>query len=651
MATKTATNKAETFGFQAEVKQVLKLVVNSLYSNKEIFIRELISNASDAADKLRFNALSEPTLLEQDPELKIWLSFDKDKRTLTIRDNGIGMTRDDLVSHLGTIAKSGTKEFISSLTGDQSKDSNLIGQFGVGFYSAFIVADKVTVTSRKAGEAKNSATRWTSAGDGEYQLENVTQAARGTEIILHLKKAEDEFLNDWKLRNLVTTYSDHITLPVMMLQEVAEEMEMDAGDENADKDKQAKKTEKKAPEWQTVNRATALWTQAKSEIKPEQYNELYKHISHDFADPLGYSHNKVEGKLEYTSIIYVPAKAPFDLWNAGKAHGLKLYVKRVFIMDDAEQFLPNYLRFVRGIIDTNDLPLNVSREILQSSRTIDNMKTAIVKRVLSMLEKLAKDNQEKYQTFWNEFGSVMKEAPAEDFANKERVAKLLRFASTKDNSDVQNISLEDYVSRMQEKQDKIYYVAAETFNAAKNSPHLEIFRKKGIEVLLLSDRVDEWLMSHLTEFDAKKFQSVARGSLEMEDTKEKTAADKKLDGDFASMLEQIKKDLGDKVKDVRLTKRLTDSPSCIIADDNDMTKQMERIMRSAGQTIPTAKPILELNPEHLMIQRLQTEQDDDKFKSWANILLDQAILSEGGQLDDPANFVKCFNKLLLELAG
>ncbi len=633
----------ETLGFQAEVKQLLHIMINSLYSNKEIFLRELISNASDAAEKLRFEALANNKLYENDPDIKIWIDFNKDKRTLTISDNGIGMTRDELIKNLGTIAKSGTREFLNTLTGDKPHDSQLIGQFGVGFYSSFIVADKVEVISRKAGMPAESGTCWTSEGKGEYEVETVKKSKRGTEITLHLKPEEDEFLNSWHLRHVITKYSDHITLPVIMKKEKPAEESQDKKDDRIIE----------IPEEEVVNKATALWTLPKQDITDEQYKELYKHIAHDFEDPLTWSLNKVEGKLEYTSLLYLPKRAPFDLWYAGRPKGLKLYVQRVFIMDNAEQFLPNYLRFVRGIIDSKDLPLNISREILQGNKVIDSIRSAVIKRVLGMLEQLAKNESDKYQTFWKEFGQVLKEGPAEDFANKEQIAKLLRFSSTYTDSATQNVSLEDYISRLKDKQDKIYYVAADTFNAAKNSPHLEIFREKGIEVLLLSDKVDEWLMAHLTEFDGKSLQSVAKGNLDLPDgfnNEVQPELDKQASGEFKDTLEKIKKLLTDNIKDVRLTKRLINSPACIVADEHDMTPQMERIMRAAGQNVPTVKPILELNPEHVMVKRLHQEQDEARFNDWAWILFEQAVLAEGGQLADPAAFVKRFNSLLMELA-
>ncbi len=622
-----ASVKKETFGFQAEVKQLLHLMIHSLYSNKEIFLRELISNASDAADKLRFEALRDPMLLVDDPDLKVWVSLDKEAKTITIRDNGIGMSRDEVIQNLGTIAKSGTREFLSTLTGDKAKDAQLIGQFGVGFYSSFIVADKVVVTTRKAGLSASEGVCWSSAGEGDYEIEAVSKESRGTEIVLHLKADEEEFLNDWRLKHIIMKYSDHLTLPVLV-----------KNDKNED---------------EVVNRATALWTLSKNEITDEQYKELYKHVSHDFQDPLIWTHNKVEGKLEYITLLYIPMHAPFDLWHVGKTRGLKLYVRRVFIMDDAEQFLPHYLRFVRGIIDSNDLPLNISREILQSHRVIDTIKTAVVKRVLGMLEQLATDDKPKYQTFWKEFGQVLKEGPAEDFANKEQIAKLLRFATTQSGDAEQTVSLEDYVARMPAGQTKIFYVTADTFNAASHSPHLEIFRKKGIEVLLLTDRVDEWLMTHLTEFQGKTLQSVTRGGLDLGELADKTAEEhhKQAETDFEETVKKVKELLEASVKDVRLSQRLTDSPACIVIDEQDLSSQMERLLRASGQQVPTQKPILELNPDHSMVKYLKAEQDNTRFEDWARLLLDQAILAEGGQLADPASFVQRFNKILLELTN
>lgn len=637
----SVTREKQTLSFQAETKQLLHLMVHSLYSNKEIFLRELISNASDASDKLRFVALSKPDLYEGDTELKVWIDFDAEKGTLMIRDNGIGMTQDEVIQNLGTIARSGTAEFVKTLTGDKSKDSKLIGQFGVGFYSSFIVADKVTVRTRKAGAPVDQAVRWTSNGEGEFDVEMITKTQRGTEIELHIKEEDKDLLNAWHLRHIISKYSDHITLPVLMKKINT----VDKNDENP-------ATTSETDEYEVVNRATALWTLPKQEISDEQYNELYKHIAHDFEDALAWSHNKVEGKLEYTSLLYLPARAPFDLWSANKQRGLKLYVQRVFIMDDSEQFLPNYLRFIRGVVDSNDLPLNISREILQSNRVVDSMRNAITKRVLGMMEELAQNDPAKYQKFWSQFGQVMKEGPAEDFANREQIAKLLRFATTHTEIAEQNVTLDDYISRMPEGQEHIYYMAAESFNAAKNSPHLEVFRKKGIEVLLLSDRIDEWLMAHLTEYNGKKFQSVAKGNLALGtlDDKEEIESQEKVATELKPFLEHIKNVLGDKVKDVRLTRRLTTSPACIVAGEHDMTPQMERIMRAAGQQVPHNKPIFELNPEHVLVKKLESETDDVRFEDWTLILFDQALLAEGGQLEDPATFVQRFNKLLLELA-
>ncbi len=641
----TATQK-ETLGFQTEVKHLLHLMIHSLYSNKEIFLRELISNASDAADKLRFEALSNDGLYEGDSELKIRIEFDEAKRTVSIIDNGIGMSRAEVQEHIGTIAKSGTKQFFEALTGEQAKDSELIGQFGVGFYSAFIVADKVTLTTRKAGSAE--ATRWESAGEGDYTIEAVEKSTRGTEITLHLKEGESEFLDGWKLRSIVRKFSDHISLPIVMDKEVQSEFGDDE-DENA---------EKAAPEIveETINSAAALWIKARHEISDDDYSQFYKHVSHDFQDPITHVHSKVEGSNEYTLLLYVPSRAPFDLWDKDAKHGVKLYVKKVFIMDDAEQLMPRYLRFIRGIIDSNSLPLNVSREILQQSKQLNTIKSGAVKKVLGMLESLAKDEPEKYATFWTQFGSVLKEAPIEDSSNKDRVSKLFRFASTHNDSDTQNVSLDDYVSRMKEGQDKIYYVTAESFAAAKNSPHLEIFRKKGIEVLLLSDRIDEWLVSHLDEFDGKHIQSVAKGDLDLgeEESEETKAAHEATTQDFESVLAQITTVLNDKVSDVRLSHRLTESPACLVADVYGMSLHMERMMKDAGQMLGgmglgNKKPIFEINPDHALVQRLKVEQDDSRFADLTQILFDQAILSEGGKLDDPAAFVHKLNGLLENL--
>ncbi len=630
----------ETLGFQTEVKQLLHLMIHSLYSNKEIFLRELVSNASDACDKLRFEALNNPALYGDDAELKIRLSFDKAARTLTISDNGIGLSREEAVEHLGTIAKSGTREFFSALTGDQAKDAHLIGQFGVGFYSSFIVADKVTVISRRAGLEASQAVQWESAGEGDFSIEMVEKAGRGTDVILHLRDGEDDFLSNWKLRQIVRKYSDHITLPILMKKEQWDE---------------EKKEQVVTDEDETINQASALWARPKSEISDEQYKEFYKHVAHDFEEPLAYIHAKVEGKQEYTQLLYVPQRAPFDLWDRNARHGVKLYVRRVFIMDDAEQLMPLYLRFVRGVVDSNDLPLNVSREILQESKDIETIRGGCVKKVLSMLEGLADSEdaaeKEKYGKFWTEFGRVLKEGIGEDFANKERIAKLLRFASTQSDTPDETVSLADYVSRMKEGQEKIYYVTAETFTAAKNSPHLEIFRKKGIEVLLLSDRVDEWVTGHLTEFDGKQLQSVAKGGLDLgtlEDEAEKKEAEEAAD-EFKELLEKIKTALGEKIKEVRVTHRLTDSPSCIVADENDMGGNLARILKAAGQKAPEMKPILEINPKHPAVQRLKYEES--RFEDWANLLLEQATLAEGGTLEDPAGFVKRINDLMMALSG
>lgn len=628
----------ETMGFQTEVKQLLNLMINSLYSNKEIFLRELISNAADAADKLRFEALSDDALYEEDGDLNIRVDFDKEARTITITDNGIGMTREEVINNIGTIARSGTKAFFGQLTGDQAKDSQLIGQFGVGFYSAFIVADKVTLKTRRAGTTKEHGVLWESAGEGEFNIETIEKATRGTEVILHLREEEDEFLNGWRLRNVIRKYSDHINLPIIMQKEPVPDEEG--------------KIDESIIEDETVNKATALWTLSKNDITDEQYKEFYKQIAHDFQDPLSWSHNKVEGNTEYTSLLYIPSKAPFDLWDRDRMHGIKLYVKRVFIMEDSEQLMPRYLRFIRGVIDTNDLPLNVSREILQSSKVIDTIRAASVKKILSELNKMANNEPEQYAEFWKEFGQVIKEGPGEDFANKEALAKLLRFASTETGNADQTVSLEDYVSRMKDKQDKIFYITAESYAAAKNSPHLEVFRKKGIEVLLLTDRVDEWLVNSLTDFDGKHLQSVAKGDLdlgELEDEEEKKAHEE-VEKNFEDLVERVKKTLDEKVKDVRITHRLTDSPACLVADHYDMSGNLERMLKAAGQQVSASKPILELNPEHPMVAKLKDEQNDEQFSDWTSIIFDQALLAEGGQLEDPASFVKKLNAMLLQRA-
>jgi len=636
----TATAQKETLGFQTEVKQLLNLMINALYSNKEIFLRELISNASDAEDKLRFEALSDNALLEDDAELAIQVEFDKGLRTVTIRDNGVGMSRDEMIQNLGTIARSGTKEFIANLSGDQAKDSNMIGQFGVGFYSAFIVADSVEVFTRRAGLTADHGVHWSSKGDGEYTIENVERAQRGTEIVLHLKEDEDEFLDEWRLRSIITKYSDHIALPIQMKKIV----KTGEGEENKKQEKEVQQT----VEFETVNQAKALWTLPKSKITEEDYTSLYKHISHDFEAPLSWVHNKVEGNLEYTSLLYLPARAPFDLYNREGQRGLKLYVQRVFIMDDADQFLPMYLRFVKGVIDTNDLPLNISREILQNNRVTEKLRAALVKRVLSMLEDLAKNDAEKYATFWGQFGQVLKEAPAEDFANKERVAELFRFATTSNDTKAQVVSLDTYIDRMKAGQEDIYYVTAESFEAAKFSPHLEIFRQKDIEVLLLSDRVDEWFVGHLTEYKGKKLKSVAKGDLDLGDLEDEGVKDeqKQAETELEGIIKQMKEILGDRVKEVRVTHRLTDSPSCVVAGEDEMNLQMQRIMQAAGQAFPESKPIFEVNPKHRLVQNLRDEQDDDRFKEWTHLLFEQAILSEGGALENPSQFVARMNRLL-----
>ncbi|MCD6055260.1 MAG: htpG [Gammaproteobacteria bacterium] len=633
----TATGK-QTRGFKAEVKQLLKLMINSLYSNKEIFLRELISNASDAADKLRFTALSNSEIYAGDSDLRIKITVDKERNTLTVSDNGIGMTLTEAEDHLGTIAKSGTKEFLEHLSGDQAKDAQMIGQFGVGFYSAFIVADKVTVISRSAAANADEAVSWESQGDGEYTVQMVSKPSRGTDVILHLKEDEKEFLEEWRLRSIIKKYSDHIATPVVMLKEK----------ESDEKEGEAVKT----CEEETVNQAKALWTRNKNDISDEDYKQFYKHVSHDFDDPLVWSHNRVEGKSEYTSLLYIPKHAPFDLWNRDVPHGLKLYVQRVFIMDDAKQFLPLYLRFIKGIVDTNDLPLNVSREILQGDKRVENMRNALTKRALGMLSKLAAEDNEKYQTVWKTFGTVIKEGVVEDFANQKEVAALLRFASTHNNSETQTTSFEDYIGRMKNNQDKIYYITADTYNAAKSSPHLEIFNQKGIEVLLLTDKIDEWVAAHLTEFNGKKLQSVAKGSLDLEDQKDEETkkAEEAQEKTYESMLAQIKKVLDNRIKEARLTHRLTTSPACIVADEHDLGGQMERILKAAGQAVPETKPVFEINPDHALILRLRDEQDDSRFADWAHILLDQAILAEGGALANPADFVKRLNGLLLALA-
>ncbi|WP_455488018.1 molecular chaperone HtpG [Haemophilus sp.] len=620
----------ETRGFQSEVKQLLQLMIHSLYSNKEIFLRELISNASDAADKLRFKALSNPALYEGDGDLRVRVSFDADKGTITISDNGIGMTREQVIDHLGTIAKSGTKEFLTALGQDQAKNSQLIGQFGVGFYSAFIVADKVTVKTRAAGEEADKAVLWESAGEGEYSVADIEKKSRGTDVILHLREDEKEFLNEWRLREIIGKYSDHIGLPVEMLTKEYD----DEGKECGEK-------------WEKINKSDALWTRSKNDVSDEEYKEFYKHLSHDFADPVTWAHNKVEGNQAYTSLLYVPAKAPWDLFNREHKHGLKLYVQRVFIMDDAEQFMPNYLRFMRGLIDSNDLPLNVSREILQDNKITAALRKALTKRSLQMLEKLAKDNAEKYLQFWKEFGLVLKEGPAEDFVNKETVAKLLRFASTHNDSSEQTVSLEDYISRMKEGQKAIYYITADSYVAAKNSPHLELFNKKGIEVLLLSDRIDEWMLSYLTEFDGKQLQSITKADLDLGDLADKESeTQKQQDEAFGSFIERVKNVLGERVKTVRLTHNLTDTPAVVSTDNDQMTTQMAKLFAAAGQPVPEVKYTFELNPEHHLVKKVADIADETEFADWVELLLEQAMLAERGSLENPAAFIKRINKLL-----
>lgn len=627
----------EKLSFQAEVKQLLNIVVHSLYSNKEIFLRELISNASDAIDKLRFEGLSDPALYESNPDVSIRVTFDAEARTITVSDNGIGMTREEVIENLGTIAKSGTREFMSQLTGDQKKDAHLIGQFGVGFYSSFIVADKVTVITRRAGYAPEHGVRWESRGDGEYTIENVEKTSRGTDVILHLKEGDDEFLNEWRLRSIITKYSDHINIPILML----------------------KKTDdgKDTIEWETVNRATALWTLPKNSITQEQYTEFYKHIAHDFEGPLAWTHHKIEGgNIDYTCLLYLPQHAPFDLWQRDTHHGLKLYVQRVLIMDQVEQFLPHYLRFVRGVLDTTALPLNISREILQDHPSIPKLRSALVRHTLDLLDRLAKDDPEKYAAFWKEFGNVLKEGPAEDFGNRDRLAKLLRFSTTQ--SDEQSVSLEDYVKRMKAGQKKIYYITAENINAAKSSPHLEIFRKNNIEVLLLTDRIDEWVVGHLPEYNNMPFQSVAKGDLQLDelDVENKEVKDQEekkdhvLQQEYEGLLNKIKTILGDKIKEVRLSHRLTTSPACLVRDQDALGPQMERLLKAAGQTVGEVKPIFELNPEHVLMHHLREETNDEKLNEWTQILFDQALLAEGSTLNDPAAFVQRLNKLWVELS-
>lgn len=624
-------SEQQTYGFQTEVKQLLQLMIHSLYSNKEIFLRELISNASDATDKLRFKALSAPELYEGDGDLKVRIKFDEKKSTITISDNGIGMNREQIISHLGTIAKSGTKEFLTALGADAAKDSQLIGQFGVGFYSAFIVADKVEVRSRAAGESADKGVLWVSAGEGEYSVEDIEKKERGTEITLFLREDEKEFLNEWRLREVISKYSDHIGLPVEILTKDYD----DDGKEQGVK-------------WEKINKAQALWTRAKGEISDDEYKEFYKHLSHDFADPLIWAHNKVEGNQEYTSLLYVPSKAPWDLFNREQQHGFKLYVQRVFIMDDAEVFMPNYLRFMRGLLDSNDLPLNVSREILQDNKTTAALRKALTKRSLQMLEKLAQDDQEKYLTFWKEFGLVLKEGVGEDFANREQIAKLYRFASTKTDSSEQTLALVDYVARMKEGQKAIYYITADSYTAAKNSPHLELFNKKDIEVLLLSDRIDEWMLSYLTEFDGKPLQSITKADIDLGDLADKDADEQKAqDAEFGSFVERVKTLLGERVKDVRITHRLTDTPAVVSTDNDQMTTQMAKLFAMSGQPVPEVKYTFELNTEHPLVKKVANLTDETEFANWVELLLEQAMLSERGTLENPAAFIKRVNSLLV----
>jgi len=626
----TTETQKETLEFQAEVRQLLGLMIHSLYSNKEIFLRELISNASDACDKLRFEALSNDALYDGDSDLRLRVTFDKEARTVTVSDNGIGMSREEVMDNIGTIAKSGTRQFFDSLTGDQGKDVELIGQFGVGFYSSFIVADKVTLTTRRAGAAANEAVQWVSSGEGDYTLEVVDKESRGTEVVLHLRDGEDEFLEDYRLRSIITRYSDHISLPIEMVS--AEE-----GKEN---------------EFEAVNSASALWKRPRKDISEDEYKEFYKHVAHDFGEPMAWSHNQVEGTQCYTSLLYIPKQAPFDLYDRDRRHGIKLYVRRVFIMDDAENLMPQYLRFVRGLVDSDDLPLNVSREILQKNKFIDSIRAASVKKVLGLLESMAGSEPEKYAEFWSQYGAVVKEGPAEDYANRERIAKLLRFASTHNNSDVQDVTLEDYIGRMKDGQEKIYYITSDSYTAACNSPHLEVFRKKGIEVLLMHDRVDEWLVSHLAEFDGKSLVSVAKGDLDLgklQDKDEEEAA-KKVEDEHKDFIKRIQDALGDDVSEVRISHRLTDSPSCLVLGAHEMPVHMQQIMKQAGHDLPDSKPALEVNPEHALVKRMEQETDDGRFGEWSRLLFEQAMLSEGGQLEDPVAFVKRTNSLLIGLS-
>ena len=626
----TVEAKKETLSFQTEVKQLLNLMIHSLYSNKEIFLRELVSNASDACDKLRFEALSDNALYEDDNDLGIKVEFDKDASTVTITDNGIGMSREEVIANIGTIANSGTRKFLDNLTGEQAKDAQMIGQFGVGFYASFIVADNVTVETRRAGLTAEHGVRWHSTGEGEFDLENINKEERGTKIILHLKKDEEEFADDWRLRSIISKYSDHISLPISMNK----------------RDDKGELTD----EMEAVNKASALWVRPKSEIKDEEYKEFYKHVAHDFDEPLSWLHNRVEGTQEYTTLFYLPKRAPFDMFERDQKHGIKLYVKRVFIMDDAEQLMPNYLRFIKGVVDSDDLPLNISREILQRNKHIDTIRAASIKKILGHLDKMAKNNAEDYALFWKEFGRVLKEGPAEDAGNKEKIAKLFRFASTSNDSDIEDVSLDDYISRMKDGQEKLYYITGDSYAAVKNSPHLELFKKKGIEVILMHDRVDEWMMSYLSEYEGKSFVNIAKGELdlgELEDKEDKKKAEKAAK-DNESLLKHMQESLAEKVKEVRVSTRLTDSPSCLVVEQQDMAVSMQKILKQAGHEVPNIEPILEINVEHPLVKRLSNEQDDDKFKDWSHLLFDQAMLSEGGQLEDPVAFVTRMNQLLLE---
>jgi len=625
----------ETLSFQTEVKQLLQLMIHSMYSNKEIFLRELVSNGSDACDKLRFEALSDSALYENDAELKIRVEFDKDSKTVTITDNGIGMNRQEVMDNIGIIASSGTRKFLDNLSGDQAKDTQMIGQFGVGFYSSFIVADKVTVETRRAGLGSEHGVRWESGGEGEYNIENIEREQRGTSVTLHLREDEQEFADAWRIRSVISKYSDHISLPIEMIKPP----------EPAEEGKEVEQVE----EWESVNKASALWARPKSEISEEEYKEFYKHVAHDFDEPMLWAHNHVEGTQSYKTLFYIPKRAPFDMFDRDQRHGVKLYVKRVFIMDDADQLMPNYMRFIRGVVDSDDLPLNVSREILQKNKQIDTIKNASVKRILTMLEKMARDDKQQYAQFWKEFGVVLKEGPAEDFANKEKIAKLMRFSSTHTNTEIQDVSLEDYVSRMKPDQEKIYYITGEAFNAVKSSPHLELFKKKGIEVLLMSDRVDEWMMSYLNEFDGKQFASVAKGAVDLGDLEDKEEKKKveKAEKEYKDLLTRMKKTLGKKVKEVRISSRLTDSPSCLVVEEQEMNVSMQNLLKQAGHTVPDLEPIMEINAEHPLVKRLNDEKDDTRFEDLSHVLFDQAMLSEGGQLEDPATFVNRMNELLL----